>query len=142
MNYYRYNENFEYIGVTETEPQDNLWTNIPYVDAFYKPMFINDIWVESANSEELEIYRKSLIPQYNTPMQFKLALLQVTGITPNDVATFINAIPEPNRTMAGISWNSATVFDRWYESLNNLAEAMGITQEQLDEIFILGITIK
>jgi hypothetical protein len=53
MNYYRYNNSFEYIGVTETEPNDNLWTNIDYIDSFIKPMFINSSWTEGASVEEL-----------------------------------------------------------------------------------------
>jgi len=53
MNYYRYNENFEYTGVTETEPTDSLWTNKDYTDSFIKPMFINGSWIEGASIEEL-----------------------------------------------------------------------------------------
>jgi len=45
MNYYRFNDNFEYIGTTETEPVDSLWTNIDYIDSFIKPMFIDGLWV-------------------------------------------------------------------------------------------------
>jgi len=52
MNYYRYNENFEHIGVTETEPTDSLWTNVDYVDRFTKPTFVDGIWVEGASDEE------------------------------------------------------------------------------------------
>lgn len=48
MNYYRYNENFEFIGVTETKPKDNLWTNEPYVDSFEQPKWDGEKWIESA----------------------------------------------------------------------------------------------
>lgn len=63
MNYYRFNDNFEYIGTTETEPVDSLWTNIDYIDSFIKPMFIDGLWVEGANNEELESTKQSRIKE-------------------------------------------------------------------------------
>lgn len=53
MTYYRYNIDFEFIGLTETEPSDNLWTNVPYIERFVKPKFINILWIEGATPEEL-----------------------------------------------------------------------------------------
>ena len=53
MTYSRYNEDFYYVGSTYGEPEDNLWTNIAYVDSFVKPRFIDDAWIEGATPEEL-----------------------------------------------------------------------------------------
>jgi len=66
MNYYRYNENFEYIGITDTEPTDPLWTNINYVGSFIKPTFINNLWVEGASNEELQIANEYRIKELKT----------------------------------------------------------------------------
>ena len=53
MTYYRYNEDFYFIGITGAEPTDNLWTNIPYSELFVKPKFVNNVWTEGATPEEL-----------------------------------------------------------------------------------------
>ena len=53
MTYSRYNENFYFVGSTYAEPEDNLWTNIAYVDSFVKPRFIDNAWIEGATPEEL-----------------------------------------------------------------------------------------
>ena len=53
MVYNRYNEDFYFIGITETEPNDNLWTNVPYSEFFVKPKFVNNVWTEGATPDEL-----------------------------------------------------------------------------------------
>jgi len=53
MVYNRYNEDFYFIGLTETEPNDNLWTNVQYNEFFVKPKFVNNVWAEGATLEEL-----------------------------------------------------------------------------------------
>jgi len=53
MKYYKYNENFEFIGFTGVEPIDSLWTNIPYIESFIKPKFNINLWIEGATPEEL-----------------------------------------------------------------------------------------
>ena len=40
--------------------------------------------------------------------------------------------------MRSTKWEYAVVFDRENAELNAMAEMLGITQEQLDEIFING----
>jgi len=53
MTYYRYNTDFYFIGLTGTQPTDNLWTNVPYVETFVKPKFIGNVWAEGATPVEL-----------------------------------------------------------------------------------------
>ena len=52
MNYHRYNAENKYIGVTETEPNDNLWTfNEP--ENLIIPIWNLTEWNEGASTEEL-----------------------------------------------------------------------------------------
>ena len=60
-NYYRYNESFQYIGVTETKPVDSLWTNVDYIDRFTKPTFLDGVWVEGASDEQLQLVNQDTI---------------------------------------------------------------------------------
>lgn len=47
MNYYTFDNDGNFKGVTETEPTDNLWTNVPYVDSFIQPKWNGEAWEES-----------------------------------------------------------------------------------------------
>lgn len=48
MEYYTYDKDGNYAGVTETEPSNNLWTAKPYVDSFVAPKWDGVKWIESA----------------------------------------------------------------------------------------------
>lgn len=47
MEYYRYNSEGFYIGVTGTQPNDDFWTATPYTDSFITPKWNGQTWVES-----------------------------------------------------------------------------------------------
>lgn len=47
MEYYRYNSEGFYIGVTGTQPNDDLWTYTPYVNSFIAPKWNGEKWIES-----------------------------------------------------------------------------------------------
>jgi len=91
--------------------------------------------------DELEEIRKANIPQEITPRQFKLALA-LNGTTPEMIEAFINGMEEPTRTLAMINWKDATTFKRSNEMINQFAPLLGLTQEQLDNIFTLGATFE
>jgi len=54
MNYHRYNEQNKYIGVTETEPNDNLWTFEEPVNLIV-PIWNLTEWNEGATQEDLDM---------------------------------------------------------------------------------------
>lgn len=80
------------------------------------------------------------VPDFLTPRQMRLALIG-HGITLTDVEAVINGLPEPAKTYAKVNWEYATSFDRGNEMLNQMAPYLGLTQEDLDLIFINGQTI-
>jgi hypothetical protein len=75
------------------------------------------------------------VPLVVTPFQAKAALLQ-SGLL-NDVEEFINN-SEPLVQMA---WNEALEFRRYSPSVLNIAQAMGWTDSQLDDLFINAYSI-
>lgn len=80
------------------------------------------------------------VPDCLTPRQMRLALIG-HGITLTDVEAVINGLEEPLHTYAKVNWEYATSFERGNELLNNMAPYLGLSSEDLDQIFINGQTI-
>lgn len=72
-------------------------------------------------------------PAKVTMRQARLAL-SAAGILPN-VDAAINALEEPQRTVARIEWDYSQEVERDRELVNVLGPALGLTDEQLDELF-------
>ncbi len=81
------------------------------------------------------------IPQSCTPAQGGIALIRM-GFMPA-VESVIDGMRQDPATYAEIlwAWDRATVWERSSPSLNALADAAGITQTQMDELFELAATI-
>ena len=58
MNFYRYNTENKYIGVTETEPEDELWT-LEQPTNLISPIWNETEWNEGATQEDLDIIIQS-----------------------------------------------------------------------------------
>ena len=58
MNFHRYNTENKYIGVTETEPEDELWTLEQPINLIF-PIWNETEWNEGATQEDLDIIIKS-----------------------------------------------------------------------------------
>ena len=90
--------------------------------------------------EELEELRRTSIPQTASKMRFFLALLSI-GITRAMVYDVINQITDENlKEIVLIKFDLSQEFDRGDEHLNMLANLFGITQTQLDDLFIQSNT--
>ena len=76
------------------------------------------------------------VPTILTPRQFRLALL-ATGKNLQEIEDFIKSLP----IEIGITWEYSLQFERYDTNLNQFALVLGITQEQLDNIFIIGETL-
>ena len=53
--YYVYDENFQYIGMTESQPSNSLWTDVGWTESFIRATWDGTQWVEGASSEELQL---------------------------------------------------------------------------------------
>ena len=92
--------------------------------------------------EEIAEANKPIVPQTISAMRLKLQLFDM-GITDQDIFDDIDSIPESmfstaDKEKAKIMYKTATTFERTNGELNLVATMEGLTQEQVDEIFING----
>ncbi len=73
------------------------------------------------------------VPQSITPRQARLALLGV-GLL-DQVQAAMDALDEPTKTAALIEWEYAVSIERGSAWVANMAGALGLTAEQLDDLF-------
>lgn len=91
--------------------------------------------VEPMSDEEIREIRKAQVPQQVTQRQARLVLLQ-NGLL-DAAETAINAIEdEAVRQASMIEWEYASVIKRDSPTLQQLAPALGLTEDQLDDLFI------
>lgn len=126
---------------------DNI--EVPQDDS--NQLFLNYvIWLQNDNEliefegtpEEIAEANKPIVPQTISAMRLKLQLFDM-GITDEDIFDDIDSIPEAmfstaDKEKAKIMYKTATSFERTDGKLNFVATMEGLTQEQLDNIFING----
>ncbi|MEN9384613.1 MAG: hypothetical protein RL323_1756 [Pseudomonadota bacterium] len=74
------------------------------------------------------------VPQSVTMRQARLALLGAGML--DDVNAAIAALPEPDKSAALIEWEYASEVQRSTGLVANLGAALGLTEPQLDDLFI------
>lgn len=79
------------------------------------------------------------VPHRVTMRQARLTL-HAAGLL-GQVETAIDALPEPDRTAAQIEWDYSSVVERHQGIALTIAQALGISDEQLDALFIEAATL-
>lgn len=87
--------------------------------------------------EEIAEVNKLVVPESISQMKLRKQLI-LSGFSIASIDALIQSLPQPNRDLIYTMWEYAVVFDRHNPELNAMAEMLGVTQEQLDEIFING----
>jgi hypothetical protein len=92
--------------------------------------------------EEIAELNKPIVPESISRMNLKIQLL-LRNIEIQEIEDTINSIPdfmfpEVAKKISIIKFNEAVTFDRYNADLNLIATLMGLSQEDLDEIFING----
>ena len=100
---------------------------------------VNGAWqykwrIDALTSEQIEAARVALIPQEVTMRQARLALLGAGLLASVDAA--IASLPEPTKSAAMIEWEYAAVVQRNSGLVPAMGTALGMTEQQLDELFI------
>ena len=94
-----------------------------------------------ATPEEIAEANKSKVPIQVKNMKFRLALIK-SGIMPSSIDTAINQMPEgAMKENTFTLWNFADYLERNDASLNYMAGQFNVSQEQLDNLFILSDTL-
>ena len=108
---------------------------------FLKPILLNGVVIEGITPEEIAESEKEIVPEKVKKSNFKLALIKV-GISTSVITEAIYAMPASlQKDKIIILWEDTDVFYRKDESLNEMAPSFNITQEQLDQLFILADTL-
>ena len=99
------------------------------------------VFVE-ATDEEIAEANKPIVPCFISRMRLKLELFE-RNITVEDIVDTITSIPsavfsESEKQKALIKFQEATSYDRYNADLNLIATLIGLSQQDLDEIFING----
>ena len=92
-------------------------------------VFLQSDWEQMQRDE-----MRARVPQSVTMRQARLALLGAGLLTGVDAA--IAAMPEPDRTAAQITWEFAATVDRQFGMVPALAASLGMTDAQIDDLFI------
>jgi len=92
-------------------------------------VFLQTDW-EQMRADEM----RSRVPQSVTMRQARLAL-HAAGLLAS-VEAAIAGMPEPGKTAAQITWEFAATVDRAFGMVPALAAAMGMTETQIDTLFI------
>lgn len=142
MDYILINKNGSFGGIVGTQPSHNNWTLTPYFGGLIKEFWNGSKWVENATQEEIDKAKKYLVPETLHRMGLKIQLL-LRGIEISEIIDSINSIPDSMfpkvaKQIAIIKFEEAAYFDRYNADLNLVAVMMGLTQDDLDEIFING----
>ena len=91
------------------------------------------VWLDQGNTPEPAPAALPVVPQIVTMRQARLVLLGA-GLL-GQVEASINALPEPQRSAARIEWDFSSEVHRDKPFVQLLAGALGLTPEQLDDLF-------
>lgn len=89
-------------------------------------------WVLEKDIEEIE---REYMPKCVSQRQLRTQLV-LDGFDLNDVQLAINELTEPNKSIAQIAWDYAITFERDSPLLICLANNLGLTQNNVDTIFL------
>ena len=121
-------------------PSNMEVVNDIYIGGLIIPFWNGSEWIENATEEEIIEANKPIIPEIVSRRQFKIALA-VLGYNEENILNGINQLPEPNKTIARISYTESGTFERNSNDLNFVAKTfLSLTDEQIDEVFLTAIT--
>lgn len=91
------------------------------------------------NLENCSKYKKD-IPQ-EVPLWAFRSILTIMGIAPQ-VDVLINSLPEPQKTVASVQWQYGNFIERNHPLIDSLGTNLGLTKEQINNVFIEAFKLK
>jgi hypothetical protein len=127
-----------------TLAHDSITLDLPFITIetcnFIKPKVVKGKLVEGATAEEIAEHNKPIVPQIVTNAQLRQALIQ-SDISIANITNFINAIEDVKQKETFQSlWEYANTFERFNPLLIQMSALLGITEAQMDQLFILANT--
>ena len=100
--------------------------------------FSTNKYYEGATAEEMAEEKKLIVPGSISQMKLRMQLI-LSGISIASIYAMIEQIPDQmQKELIYAKWEYAVIFDRNDATLNQMVQLLGITSEQLDDIFING----
>lgn len=115
--------------------EGSYWVN---GDTLYPFSVVGASTVEDATEADMPVV-KPPVPAQVTMRQARLALLQAGKLSAVDTA--IAALPSPQKEAAQIEWEFSSAVDRDRPFVKTLGPMLGLTEDQLDDLFRLAITL-
>lgn len=101
--------------------------------------WVKEWYVRNLTQQEIDD-RKPKPPNYCTPRQFRLALIE-SNIDLETIETMLNNMPDQiERKKAIIEWEYSITIERNHPLILFFASQLNVTEEELDNIFILANT--
>lgn len=99
-------------------------------------------WVLSGNILVPPVQGQIIVPEKVTPRQIRIALVLSgnAGILSN-IDSMIEALPEPDKSIVKVTWEYSTEIQRTNPYLAQFAGALGFTENDLDNLFIVAQTL-
>ncbi len=91
--------------------------------------------VLNKTQEEIDAQNRAFVPQTVSQRQIRTQLV-LSGFNLTDIDAAIDSLSEPDRSIALIAWDYAVTFERESPLLVSLALILGLTDTDLDNIFI------
>lgn len=127
-----------YAAVAATEqPAFNRYTHKAVESA---PTHVGDVWTQQWEVVALTPEEAAaMVPQAVTMRQARLALLGAGLLSQVDAA--IASLPSPQKEAAAIEWEYAQEVQRHNGLVPAMAQALGMTEAQLDDLFMQAATL-
>lgn len=124
-----------------TAPETFLGGLMTYVDGAWAipDQAVFDQTLAARAEQEAEQERLANRVMSVSMRQARLALLQIGKLA--DVETVIDSLPEPDKSAAKIEWEYAQTVDRNWPWVNQLTTAMGMTEEDVDGLFVVAAAL-
>ena len=114
-----------------------------YDSEFLKPIWNGLNWIEGATAEEIAESEKEIVPETISRMNLEIQLLLLHGIEIPNIIEAIELLPDYmfspiQKKIAIIKLKTANFFERYDADFNLVATLEGLSQENLNTIFING----
>ena len=96
--------------------------------------------LEKENYDDLHAMElRARKPSVATPLQIRLALIKLGRL--EEIQTFIETLEEPAKSIVLVEWEYALEINKNSTSIQSLGAQMGLTEEEIDDIFELAASI-
>jgi len=131
--YFITDENGFYTGLLLKELNGHkFYTEVPILEHFVKPKFVNREWIEGATEEEINAVR--VVPN-EVPLWCIKAILNELGLL-EIVEGALTQLEEPLKSRANYIWNYGNIIKRDSLTVAFIGQVLKKDKTEIDEIFI------